>query len=137
MGRVYTSASTVLAFLGNGSSEDLSAGFDLLVSGSPSRLDSKASRSLQQLFGQPYFGRVWVIQEISNARAAQLHYNRWCVGWSLVDGQRLRELQLLGMAPSWVYQLYGASENHPENITQRIARVWNAAEPPPILLISS
>lgn len=110
MGQIYASASVVLAYLGDKEGEDLSAGLDMLMGGSSSRLDPISEHSLQQLFSQTYFQRVWVIQEIANARAAQLHYRSQCIGWSLLS-RRFQELQVLGAMPSWVHQLYGGRED--------------------------
>jgi hypothetical protein len=75
MGRVYSSATTVLVWLGV-ETEESDTTMDLIaeLANLPPRTDYKSSRSPIQrsLLARPWWSRVWIVQEVSLARTGPI-----------------------------------------------------------------
>jgi hypothetical protein len=53
-----------------------------------------------------YFYRIWVIQEIANAKLATINYGDKSIGWSILDEERLKTLDIYDKAPKWISSIY-------------------------------
>jgi hypothetical protein len=72
MAKIYSSARELFVFLGEGKRELEAALTELQWSGSTAKfIDPKHVRALFQC---RYFSRMWVIQEVANAKTAVIHY---------------------------------------------------------------
>jgi len=46
-----------------------------------------------------YFSRIWVIQEVANAKLATINSGSKTMGWSILKEQRLKTLDILDNTP--------------------------------------
>lgn len=86
---IYSKAVRVVAYLGGESSDsNMALQFlqELAAAGpktpNPSiAINSELQRSLRCLFHQPYFSRLWIVQEVSLARSLEIVSGRYSVPW--------------------------------------------------------
>ncbi|KAK5936637.1 hypothetical protein PMZ80_011102 [Knufia obscura] len=86
IGRIFSSASHVWIFAG-GLNDVLSGPTGRLLRFHADKMDHPLARRLQQLafFDLPYFERLWVVQEICNARSVSFIYEGQSVPWEAVS----------------------------------------------------
>ena len=99
MRRIYSAASEVFVYLGELSSLS-NEGFERLMWAKKDQpIDEKGRRSLSDLFDMRYFSRIWVIQEVANAKLATINSGSKTMGWSILKEQRLKTLDILDNTP--------------------------------------
>ena len=106
MRRIYSAASEVFVYLGEVSSLSKEAFQRLMWARKHESVDEKGRQSLNHLFNMRYFHRVWVIQEIANAKSATIHYGGDAVGWSVLEEERLKSLGIYDNVPKWISSIY-------------------------------
>ncbi|KAH8649272.1 heterokaryon incompatibility protein-domain-containing protein [Xylariales sp. PMI_506] len=105
--QIYAAATEVAVYLGEGYQGSKDALDSLRWAQQHSSLDRKGCDDLLGLFKMPYFYRVWVVQEIANAKSATMILGQQSIGWSILDEQRLQKLGVYDMVPKWMGQVYG------------------------------
>ena len=99
MRRIYSAASEVFVYLGEPSYLS-NEGFERLMWAKKDQpIDEKGRRSLSDLFDMRYFYRIWVIQEVANAKLATINSGSKTMGWSILKEQRLKTLDILDNTP--------------------------------------
>lgn len=92
MGQIYTQARTVRIWLGD-EEPGVQAAFDLVRDCGGGKApdvvervlrDEEGTRALTELFRRPYWGRMWMFQEIVLAPSAVVHCGRFEVPWASV-----------------------------------------------------
>lgn len=125
MARIYSSARELFVYLGEGDKKleavvaSLDAPFLQAQLADP--------RLVQELFFCRYFSRMWIIQEVANAKAAVIHYGERSVRWAGLAEKRLRSLfgrEIVQTIPTWITTIY----NKPRHA---------AADLPRLLLITA
>jgi hypothetical protein len=106
MRRIYSAASEVFVYLGEVSSLSKEAFQRLMWAKKHESIDEKGRQCLSDLFNMRYFHRVWVIQEIANAKSAIIHYGGDAVGWSVLEEERLKTLAIHDNVPKWISSIY-------------------------------
>ena len=116
MQQIYNAASEVFVYLGEppelegrttGSSEALER---LMWAKEGQPIDGKGWQTLEVFFGMRFFQRIWVIQEIANAKCATIHYGKSVIGWSILELERLKKIGIDGIAPKWITDVYERRE---------------------------
>ncbi|WAO94874.1 HET domain-containing protein [Fusarium falciforme] len=112
MGKIFSGAQKVHIYLGNNvDDKTLSDVFAVLGSmGSLYEFDTSlrtATRvqALKTLFSQTYFSRMWIIQEVLLAKAAELHWGTARIPWQTLSEDHLRVMKKYGIArfvPEWM-----------------------------------
>jgi len=106
MRRIYSAASEVFVYLGEVSSSSKEAFQRLMWAKKHESIDKKGRQCLSDLFDMRYFHRVWVIQEIANAKSATIHFGGDAVGWSVLEEERLKTLAIHDIVPKWISSIY-------------------------------
>jgi len=106
MRRIYSAASEVFVYLGEVSSSSKEAFQRLMWAKKHESIDEKGRQCLSDLFNMRYFHRVWVIQEIANAKSATMHFGGDAVGWSVLEEERLKTLAIHDIVPKWISSVY-------------------------------
>jgi hypothetical protein len=106
MRRIYSAASEVFVYLGEGSSSSKEAFQRLMWAKKHESIDEKGRQCLSDLFDMRYFHRVWVIQEIANAKSATIHFGGDAAGWSVLEEERLKTLAIHDIVPKWISSIY-------------------------------
>ncbi|KAN0101491.1 HET domain containing protein [Hyaloscypha variabilis] len=110
MRRIYSAASEVFVYLGEPCSLS-NEGFERLMWAKKDQpIDEKGRRSLSDLFDMRYFYRIWVIQEVANAKLATINSGGKTMGWSILEEQRLKTLDILDNTPKWISNIYPRRE---------------------------
>lgn len=104
MRAVYASATAVFVYLDDGTHWDANL-LDRLM-WTKDHLNAKGRPFEAKFFKIPYFSRIWVIQEISNAREATINIGKSKVGWSLFNEERMRAAGILEEIPRWTWTVY-------------------------------
>ncbi|KAJ4156624.1 hypothetical protein NW754_008257 [Fusarium falciforme] len=112
MGKIFSGAQKVHIYLGNNvDDKTLSDVFAVLGSmGSLYEFDTSLRtatrvRALKTLFSQTYFSRMWIIQEVLLAKAAELHWGTARIPWQTLSEDHLRVMKKYGIAgfvPEWM-----------------------------------
>ena len=107
MARIYSSARELFVYLGEGD-RGLEAVVGMLAA--PFRQAQMADPGMvQALFRCRYFSRMWVIQEVANAKTAVIHYGAKSVRWAGLAEKRLGSLfgpGMLNAIPTWITTIY-------------------------------
>ena len=106
MRRIYSAASEVFVYLGEVSSSSKEAFQRLMWAKKHESIDERGRQCLSDLFDMRYFHRVWVIQEIANAKSATIHFGGDAVGWSVLEEERLKTLAIHDIVPKWISSIY-------------------------------
>ena len=106
MRRIYSEASEVFVYLGEASSSSKEAFERLRWAKNRQTIDEKGRLALSELFNMRYFHRIWVIQEVANAKSAIIHYGDDTLGWSILDEERLQILGIYEDVPKWISSIY-------------------------------
>ena len=106
MRRIYSAASEVFVYLGEASSSSKEAFERLRWAKNHQTIDEKGRQTLTDLFNARYFHRIWVIQEVANAKSATIHYGDDALGWSILDDERLKILGIHDNVPQWISSIY-------------------------------
>jgi hypothetical protein len=109
MRRIYSAASEVFVYLGEPSSLSNEAFERLMWAKKDQSIDEKGRQSLRDLFDMRYFYRIWVIQEVANAKLATINYGDKTMGWSILEEQRLKTLDIHN-TPTWISSIYPRQE---------------------------
>jgi hypothetical protein len=110
MRKIYTHASEVFVYLGEGSSWTDEALERLRWAAEHRSIDSKGQGYLTDLFSMQYFHRIWIIQEIYSAQSAMMHCGNQTLGWSVLDQERLSTLGVVNEVPQWISTMYRCQE---------------------------
>jgi hypothetical protein len=110
MRRIYSAVSEVFVYLGEPSSLSNEAFERLMWAKKNQSIDTKARQSLRDLFDMRYFYRIWVIQEVANAKLATINYGDKTMGWSILEEQRLKTLDIYDKTPTWISSIYPRQE---------------------------
>jgi hypothetical protein len=106
MRRIYSAASEVFVYLGEASPLAKEAFERLMWAKKHQSIDEKGRQSLKDLFNMRYFSRIWIIQEIANAKLATIHLGDNAMGWSILEEERLKTLEIYNNAPKWISNIY-------------------------------
>jgi hypothetical protein len=108
--RIYSAASEVFVYLGEPSSLSNEAFERLMWAEKDQSIDEKGRQSLRDLFDMRYFYRIWVIQEVVNAKLATINSGDKTMGWSILEEQRLKTLDILENTPKSISSIYPRQE---------------------------
>ncbi|KAK3378785.1 heterokaryon incompatibility protein-domain-containing protein [Lasiosphaeria ovina] len=115
MPAIYAAAWDVFVYLGEGSALTDEAMEQLQwLATDPNAVLSESSRhAMAALFQARFFSRIWVIQEIANARSATIHCGDKKLGWSLLSEKRVAMLASSGVpVPNWIGAIYHGGRNY-------------------------
>ncbi|RSM08637.1 hypothetical protein CEP52_004599 [Fusarium oligoseptatum] len=110
MGKIYSGAQKVHIYLGN-NVDDETASEAFHVLNSVEDLDEFSMRlggramSVKALFTQPYFSRMWIIQEVLLAKSAELHWGTATIPWRALSEGHLEQFKKAGIdgdIPEWI-----------------------------------
>jgi hypothetical protein len=106
MARIYSLAREVFVYIGEGNQE-----LEATARSLQWKEDAKAidPRLVRELFRCRYFSRIWVIQEVANAKTATLHYGSKSIKWTSLYQRRLSSLfsrKAWSSIPQWVTTIY-------------------------------
>ena len=106
MARIYSSARELFVYLGEGKRELELAVSKLQWTEEVKTIDPELVRALFQC---RYFSRIWIIQEVANARTTVLHYGPKSARWTDLGERRLETIfgpDILSSIPKWVTTIY-------------------------------
>ncbi|KAK3906378.1 heterokaryon incompatibility protein-domain-containing protein, partial [Staphylotrichum tortipilum] len=132
MTRIYSSARELFVYLGEGDSQ-LEAVVGAL--GAPFRQEELADPDLiQALFRCRYFSRMWIIQEVANAKTAVIHYGAKSARWAGLAKTRLRSLlgpRVVQSIPTWITAIYNQPRHNAVDLPRllHITASSEAADP--------
>jgi hypothetical protein len=106
MREIYAAASHVMIYLGGAYDESHIAMLEISGphdSGAAAIGNDKyVVSAIRNLFGRPYFSRIWVIQEVAMARLATVYCGVESLGWSKFHPSTLKKIDGMEVAPSWI-----------------------------------
>lgn len=131
MRRIYSAASEVFVYLGEASSLSKEAFQRIMWAKKHETIDEIGRQSLGDLFDMRYFHRVWVIQEIANAKSATIHHGGNAVGWSVLEEERLKTLAIHDSVPKWISSVYLNQEYTIRNLPDLLFSTTSSAASDP------
>jgi len=119
MAKIYSSARELFVYLGEGDKELEAALIRLTWFNEAKSIDRWVMR---RLFQCRYFSRMWIIQEVANAKMATIHYGANSIRWAALSEERLLSIfgrTIVHSIPRWITTIY----NQPQHTVSDLAHL--------------